>query len=186
MLNYKGIPYTTVKISYPEIKPTVEKLLPSMDNVESTVPIIEVLGPDYKALNDSVPIANYLNERFTEKDGFKFLAGLDEIEKYAEKTGMIFRPVSRWITYDIYKNGVLDPNDGSKEYFKNAREQFSKCQMKDIIEVRAGGETALWKDMHTSWEPLRERVKGEDGSGEREFSSYSEENLALITRSDIC
>jgi hypothetical protein len=50
-LNYQGIPYTTTELSYPGFKPTCEKLFSDMTGLEATVPIIEILGPDYKALN---------------------------------------------------------------------------------------------------------------------------------------
>lgn len=141
-----------------------------MENVEATVPIIEALGPDYKVLNDSVPIATFLNERFTEKEGFKFLRDVDKVENYEEKVATLGRGLIRWIMNDVYEN-ALDPNDGSKEYFKTTREAFTKCPLKDVTEVRGGGEAAVLKLIEESWQPLKERMKGEEGSGEREYMS---------------
>lgn len=128
-LNYKQIPYTVTNLSYPAIRPKCEELFPDMTGLEATVPIIEILQPPYKALNDSTPIVNLLNERFTEKDGFKHLKGLDTQEEYRKSLGKVSRLVFQWIVNDVYTNS-LDPSDGSKEYFKKTREEFLGCECK--------------------------------------------------------
>jgi hypothetical protein len=169
-LDYKGIPYTTTKLSYPGIKPTCERLFSDMTGLEATVPIIEILGPDYKALNDSAPIARLLNERFTEKDGFKDLKGVEGIEEYDEKVDKLRLGggIIRWIMNDVYEK-ALDPNDGSKEFFKTTRESRLKCDLKDVTEVKGGGEEKVLQSIKDGWALLRERMKGEDGTGERKI-----------------
>lgn len=71
-LMYKGIPFKTIKLSYFDIKATVERLLGSdyeEKGLEATVPIIEILpssripGVGHQALNDSIPIAQLLNRK---------------------------------------------------------------------------------------------------------------------------
>lgn len=168
-LNYKGIPYTTVKLSYPGIKPECERLFPDMTGVRATVPIIEILQPPYKVLNDSTPIAKLLNERFTEKDGYKDLKLVDQVDEY-DSSGAQFlgRAITRWIMNDVYEN-ALDKEDGSREYFKTTREGFLGCELKDVTEVRGGGEAAVLEDLKVQWASLRERMAKEDGSGEREL-----------------
>lgn len=138
-----------------------------MAGLDETVPIIEILGPDYKALNDSTPIAVLLNEKFTEKDGFKDLKGIDDASKWEMEVGMLGRHVIRWIMNDIYENS-LDPNDGSKKYFKSTREDYLKCELKDVTEVKGGGEAAVLEGIKSSWIPLKDRMATEDGNGERE------------------
>lgn len=128
-LNYKKIPYTVTKISYPAIRPKCEELFPSMEGLEATVPIIEVLQAPYKPLNDSTPIAKLLNERFTEKDGFKYLKDVEELAEYEKSLGQFGRWIMRWIMLDVYDN-CLDPSDGSKEYFKETREKNVGCERK--------------------------------------------------------
>lgn len=127
-LNYKQIPYTVTKVSYPGVLPKCKELFGDFEaaGLKATSPIIEILQPPYKALNDSTPIAKLLNERFTEKDGFKHLKGVDEIEEYQKSmqaSGGLGKPILTWVIYDVYLN-ALDPNDGSKEYFKRTREEF--------------------------------------------------------------
>ena len=138
-----------------------------MTGLEATVPIIEILGPDYKVLNDSIPIARLLNERFTEKDGFKDFKGIEGIEEHAKKSE---RGVIWWIINDVYEN-ALDPDDGSKEYFKKTRESLLKCNLKDVTELKGGGEEKVLETIKKSWASLRERMKGEDGIGERTITS---------------
>jgi len=139
-----------------------------MTDLEETVPIIEILGPNYKALNDSTPIARLLNERFTEKDGFKDLKRIEEISEWTAAVGMLQTHIIRWILNDVYEN-ALDPNDGSKEFFKYTREGALKCELKDVMKVRGGGETALIPAIKLAWMPLKERMQNEDGNGEREL-----------------
>jgi glutathione S-transferase len=165
-LNYKGIPYKTTKLSYPAIMPTCEKLFPDMTGLEATVPIIEILGPNYKALNDSTPITKLLNERFTEAKGYKDLKDVEQLEGYKSNPG---RGIIRWIIYDVYEN-ALDPSDGSKEFFKETREAAVKCDLSEVTEKKWGGEVAVWEELKKGWAVLRERMKDDDGSGERKSS----------------
>lgn len=167
-LNFKGIPYATTKVSYPGIKPACERLFPEMTNIAATVPIIEILQQPYTALNDSTPIALLLNERFTEQDGYKELKLVDKVDEYdASSAQFLGRAVLRWIMNDVYENS-LDKEDGSREYFKTTREAFTGCDLKDVTDVRGGGEAAVIEDIKVRWTPLRERMAKEDGNGERE------------------
>lgn len=135
-----------------------------MTGLEATVPIIEILGPNYKALNDSTPIAMLLNERFTEEMGFKHLK---DVEKRADYNSWPGRGIIRWIINDIYEN-ALDPNDGSREYFKSTREAHTNCDLKDVTQVLGGGEDAVWEELKQGWATCRDRMKEDDGTGERE------------------
>jgi glutathione S-transferase len=169
-LNYKGIPYSVTKLSYPAIEPTCESLFPSMEGLDATVPIVEILAPPYAAINDSTPIALLLNERFTEKDGFKDLRGLENVAKHEEEQKFLVRSLLRWIMYDVYQN-ALDPSDGSKEFFKRTREEFLGVELKDVLEVKGGGEEAVLQAIKNNWANLQRRMKDDDGSGEREYLS---------------
>jgi hypothetical protein len=220
-LNYKQIPYTVTKISYPGIRPKCEELFPDMTGLEATAPIIEILQAPYKALNDSVPIANLLNERFTEKDGYKHLRDIDKVEEYRKSLGGIGRPILTWVINDVYNN-ALDSSDGSKEFFKRTREKnWGECKywslvlsyiestfvnflwslfsinvlkqcsgstsdilasnyrmsemgitdertVVNTVEERGGGEQKLLEIIRERWVPLQERMKNEDGTGDRE------------------
>jgi Glutathione S-transferase, N-terminal domain len=177
-LNYKGIPYKTTKLSYPAIKPTCKKLFPDMTGLEATAPIIEILGSDYKALNDSTPIAKLLNERFTEEKGYKHLKDVEKLDGYKlhPRTGIF-----PWIIYDVYAN-ALDPSDGSREFFKETREARLKCDLSEVTDKKGGGEKAVWEELKKGWAPLKERMKDDDGNVERESSgqSFEERNLTHV------
>ncbi|KAF7890435.1 hypothetical protein EAF00_008750 [Botryotinia globosa] len=171
-LNYKNIPYSVEKVSYPAIKPLCEKLFPDMTNLSATVPIIEILAPPHIALNDSTPIAKLLNERFTEEKGYRHLRGVEQLDDYEETSAQFLgRSILRWIMNDVYEN-ALDKNDGSREYFKRTREEFLGCELKDVTEVRGGGEAAVLEDLKGSWEGLRERMVGDDGESEPTYVDF--------------
>jgi len=141
-----------------------------MTGLEATVPIIEILQPPYNALNDSTPIAKLLNERFTEADGFKHLKDVEKVDKYEESLGSFGTWIIRWVIYDVY-NHALDPNDGSKEFFKETREK-SGVELKDVLEVRGGGEKKLMQEIRDNWAPLRERMKNDDGTSEPTYIDF--------------
>jgi hypothetical protein len=181
-LNYKRIPYTTVKVPYPGIKPLCESLFPDMTDIGATVPIVEILQPPHQVLNDSTPIAKLLNERFTEKDGYRDLILVDKVDEYDASGGQFLgRAIIRWIINDVYET-ALDKEDGSREYFKTTREGFLGCDLKDVTEVRGGGEAAVLEDLKVQWARLRERMASEDGKGERKLSIVRVSCLVLQER----
>jgi glutathione S-transferase len=167
VLNFKGIPYTTTQVPFQDIKPTCKKLFPDMTNVEATVPIIEILGPKYKVLNDSTPIAELLNDTFTEKDGYRDLDGLKDIREHIKGTGQLVRNIFRWVVYDAYENAV-SPDDGSREFYKMTREKETACRMAEVTVILGEGEAAILEKLKTCWAGLRERMSKEDGTSERE------------------
>jgi Glutathione S-transferase, C-terminal domain len=174
-----------VKLSYPAIKPTCHKLLsPEIADSDCTVPIIEILQSPYVAINDSTPITELLNERFTPKDGYPEIKMIEEMKKMPPRG----RGVFLWICYDVWAN-ALDENDGSKEYFKRTREK-SMGPLEDILNTKGGGDEAVFEGFKTQWLPLKERMAKEDGTGERKFSVKLWRNLKLIastaTYIDIC
>lgn len=169
-LNYKRIPYTVTKLSYPAIKPTCEKLLSSMISKEGfdyTVPIIEILTPPYVAINDSAPIARLLNERFPEKDGYPELKLIDESVVYSR--GLRGIGIFEWIVYDVWAN-ALDKEDGSREYFRRTREADDEMALEEIADKIGGGEAAIIRNLEDKWGSLKERMVGDGEMAERRFS----------------
>ena len=169
-LNYKRIPYECVKLSYPAIKPTCHKLLsPTWPDDDCTVPIIEILQAPYVALNDSTPIAELLNERFTEKDGYPELKLVEETSEHSSNNSKFAaRAAFTWIVYDVWKN-ALDEHDGSKEYFKRTREA-ELGPLHEFLVTKRGSEENVFEDHKVAWLYLKERMAKEDGTGERRFS----------------
>jgi len=165
-LNFKGIPYITKKLSYPSILPKCEQLFPSLEGLDATVPIIEILGADYKALNDSTPVAKLLNERFTKEMGYKHLEDVG-----FEHPSMAGEGILPWVVNDVYEN-CLDKGDGSREFFKRTREEYFGCELKDVKEVVGGGEEALLGLIRERFSRLRARLRDDDGLGERESGDF--------------
>lgn len=74
---------------------------------------------------------------------------------------------------------ILFPNLEQKEK-RPAKHQET---VKDVLEVRGGGEEAVMKLLKEAWTPLQERMKNDDGTGERKFSFHLNPNHWL-TRKD--
>ncbi|RDW66388.1 hypothetical protein BP6252_10023 [Coleophoma cylindrospora] len=170
-LNYKGIPYTVTKLSYPDIRPTCERLFADMTGLHATVPIIEILGDKLQALNDSTPIARLLNEKFPASEGYRDLKGLDVMDDYQRKSVPCRKAILSWILADVH-DCALDPHDGSKEYFKRTREERFKVPLSEVTEKVGGGEEAVLQQIREGWEPLRQRMMQEDGTGDPTYQDF--------------
>jgi hypothetical protein len=99
------------------------------------------------------------------------LKGVSEVGVYDEKfwkSWGVGRGVQFCMMNDVYESAP-DPNDGSREFLKVKSEKFTNCSLKDALEVRDGGEAAVLEQIEDSWVSLREKMKAEDGTGEREF-----------------
>jgi hypothetical protein len=98
------------------------------------------------------------------------LKRVEGIEEYDEKVDKLKLGggIIRWIMNDVYEN-ALDPNDGSKEFFKTTRESRIKCDLKDVTELRGGGEEKVLETIREGWALLRAGMEGEDGTGERKI-----------------
>jgi len=179
-LAYKGIPYKTTKLSYPDIKPTCERLFGADfadKGLKATVPIIEILPSSIhktapQALNDSIPIAKLLNQVFTPELGFKHLEGIEEAEKYQEvlfKDGA-WTGIWLWTIVDVWAN-TLKGDVRGQEFVRSTRESKSKCTLEEVMEVKGGGEEKVVEMLRKGWVVLKERMAKEDGNGERELFS---------------
>lgn len=174
-LNFKKIPYECVKLSYPAIKSTCLKLLsPTWPDDDCTVPIIEILQEPYVAINDSRPIAELLNQRFTEKDGYPEIKLIEETKTLVPGRGMA---IFKWIMYDVYLN-ALDPEDGSKEFYFRTR-TADLGPIHEYATKDGGSEEKIWEGLKLGWLRLKERMSKEDGTGERAF--YLPESCCEVT-----
>lgn len=173
VLNFKNVPYETIQVPFPGVKPTCEKLFGDLEatGVDDSVPIIELLetpNRPYKVLNDSTPIAELLEKTFPPEEGYKPIVGLDQIRQYEKERGRLLGWILRFIAPYIYENCV-DPTDGSREFFKRTREGFFKCSLDEVMDVAGGGEENVLKELATCWEALRVRMQSDDGTGERMY-----------------
>ncbi|KAI9648174.1 hypothetical protein NHQ30_002806 [Ciborinia camelliae] len=106
---------------------------------------------------DSTPIAKLLNERFTEKDGYRDLKLVNGVDEYDDSGAQFLRrAILRWIINDVYET-ALGKEDGSREYFKT---------------TRGGGEAAVLEDLKVHWASLRERMVSDDGKSEPTYIDF--------------
>lgn len=167
-LNYKGIPFETVHVSFPNIVPTNQKLLGSTPREDDTVPILEILSPEYKVLNESTEIAHLLESTFPPEKGYKPLKDLDKVKQYIKDRKDLIRWIFCWVAHDAYEN-CLDRSDGSREFFKEkTRVKSGGYRLEDLSAVK-GGEVVVMEGIRERWEGLRLRMEGDDGSGERTY-----------------
>ncbi|OTB01282.1 hypothetical protein M426DRAFT_25733 [Hypoxylon sp. CI-4A] len=132
VLNYKGIPYKTEWVEYPDIKPKFEGHLPPRDLY--TIPTVVL--PDGKWVTDSKEIARVLEEKYPEKPlhlDSPYIARLD-----TPTTGL-FRAIAPVFIPGVPFN-IL--NEASIPYFRRTREANIKTTLEKFQE--GGGEKA-WK-----------------------------------------
>lgn len=79
--------------------------------------------------------------------------------------------------FDVYEN-CLDRTDGSREFFKESREGYLG-KMEDVTESQ-GGEEVVMGEIRKRWEGLRERMEGDDATGERMCDLTSLAHLNLL------
>ncbi|KAI1445988.1 putative glutathione S-transferase [Annulohypoxylon stygium] len=131
-LNYKGLPYKTEWVEYPDIKPKFQDHLPKVDVY--TIPT--VIMPDGKWIMDSLEIAKALEEKYPEPS-----LHLDSpyLAKVFEQLGNLRDP-----TMPVFIPGVLFNvlNEASQEYFRTTRE---KAVGKTMEEFAKEGGPAAWE-----------------------------------------
>ncbi|KAI1384198.1 putative glutathione S-transferase [Hypoxylon trugodes] len=131
-LNYKGIPYKTEWIEYPDIKPTFQDHVPKAD--QYTVPTI--ILPDGTWVTDSAKIAEVLESRYPEKKLF-----LDS--QYVPKVASVFPEIfgAAGVNYLplIFKR-IISP--GSEAHFRTTREAAVGMTLEEFSKL--GGE-GVWK-----------------------------------------
>ncbi|GJJ15331.1 hypothetical protein Clacol_009607 [Clathrus columnatus] len=156
VLEYKKIPYRTVWIEYPEIKPTMISIGAKPGNINPTdgsplytVPVIldEInVGPDGKPvpITDSWVIAEYLDEKFPDRPLFpKGTKGLQRsFHESFTKIGLF--GIVCLIMTPFYEN----LNEASQPYFRSTREVYFK---KPITELRPPKGSAEWDE---AWKAL--------------------------------
>ncbi|KAI0839215.1 putative glutathione S-transferase [Hypoxylon sp. FL0890] len=133
-LNFKGIPYRTEWIEYPDIKPRFQDHLPKKDLY--TVPTI--ILPDGTWVTDSKEIAKVLEEKHPEPS-----LHLDSpyLPKYVEHLIEVFKALGPVYMPGVYKNILNEP---SLEYFRTTREKWSGKTMEKLEESGGPGGEKAW------------------------------------------
>ncbi|KAI0137641.1 putative glutathione S-transferase [Hypoxylon sp. NC0597] len=134
-LNYKGIPYKTEWIEYPDIKPRFQDHLPKKDLY--TVPTI--ILPDGTWVTDSSEIAKVLEEKHPEPS-----LHLDSpyLPKYAEQLVAVFKLIGPVYVPGVYKRILNEP---SLDYFRTTREKWTGTTLEKYEESGGEGGEKAWK-----------------------------------------
>ncbi|PGH09688.1 hypothetical protein AJ80_07639 [Polytolypa hystricis UAMH7299] len=184
ILNYKSIPYTQSFISYPDIKPLLTSLhIPALNDgfLPYTLPAIihhhhqpsdadSSSKADTTAINDSLPIALYLDHAFpTPQHPSIFPHGPTSISLAIAVQHLISACISRSRALIMPRVwNILDPR--GQVYFRESRERglFGGRRLEDVRPEEGGEEEeAMWMALSGEMEVFVKMLKG-DGEGVRE------------------
>ncbi|KAJ3557366.1 hypothetical protein NM688_g1511 [Phlebia brevispora] len=159
-LNYKGLPYRTVWLEYPEIEPTCIKLGVSPTGTKPdgspfyTCPII--YDPTTKRyVSDSLIIAQYLDETYPETPQL-VRKGTAPLHLALEDAFLTIIGPSLFQLV-LYESWVL-LNEASKPYYKMTREAFVGTKLEDLAPPGPKRDEA-WKQAEASFGSLLKWVE---------------------------
>ncbi|KAI1374197.1 putative glutathione S-transferase [Hypoxylon crocopeplum] len=134
VLNFKGIPYKTEFIEYPEIKPRFQDHFPK-DTEEFTVPTI--ILPDGTWVMDSWKIAEVLEEKYPEPS---ILLDSPYLKKLRGVLSQVMEPLTAIKVCNVYNN-IL--SEASQPYFRRTREEDIGKTFEKLAEEQS--DEAAWK-----------------------------------------
>jgi len=156
-LNYKGIPYETRWVEYPDIAPLFKSfgIAPNSAGMQYTIPAIQM--PDGRFIMDSVKIAQELDMH---QPSPSLRLGSPRVEQTKEAVELVnnaLAPVSRPRVPEM----VL--NSGSIEYFSRTRSQRFGMPLEVLARSELAGEAA-WKGATEGLERVKSLL-AEDKTG---------------------
>ncbi|KAG2223012.1 hypothetical protein INT45_012311 [Circinella minor] len=125
-LNYKGIPYKTVWLTFPEVHTEIPKITKS--DAPPTVPVIVDVLHDNKVVQDSWEIAKYLDETYpdTPKLFNNDIGAQMFLYNYCTKKPLF--PIFRLVL-----PAMLERSGDMRDWFVTTRETFFKTSIDNII-----------------------------------------------------
>ncbi|KAI8150169.1 hypothetical protein BJV82DRAFT_586109 [Fennellomyces sp. T-0311] len=161
-LNYKGIPYKVIWLTYPEVRSEIPKITKS--DRAPTVPVIVDLLHGDKVIQDSWKIAKYLEEAYPNTPSlFNSNAGVHLFFHNYLTDNLL------WVIVRLTVLSLMDKTDEDKDYFRRTREDFLGM----TLEEYAGDEEGNGKQMTAYLEPIGKVFKvypyisGTQGKGEK-------------------
>lgn len=133
-LNYKGLPFTTEWVEFPEIVPLYERLgvTPTLKKPDGsplcTVPMIYDPTTN-KYISDSVVIAEYLDTQYPQTPSVFPNNTTGLIQAFSEATRAYMPPVRDFLIWTIF----VKLNPPSAVYFRNQREPSLGKRMEDLV-----------------------------------------------------
>ena len=154
-MNFKGIPYKTQWVEYPDIAPTFKNfgIPPNAEGTEYTIPAVCIGGDKY--VMDSIKIADEL-ERLHPSPSLHLDSPV--LPKVEELSGQLIRPLIGVIMPKVPKNLL---NQESLDYWHDTRSKAFGMPM-DQLEKEKGGEDA-WENVKPAMKEAGDILKAEGG-----------------------
>ncbi|TFK49492.1 hypothetical protein OE88DRAFT_1602216, partial [Heliocybe sulcata] len=149
ILNFKGIPYNTVYISFPDIRPTIHKLDPKQEQL--TIPFL-VDNAKKTTVVDSLEIAAYLEKECPQAPSV-LPGGIQPLCSFWYKDFLhpkVLIPVLKMLLAPVC-NDILD--DRGAEYWRVTREKRFGMRLEDMA-----GSEERWMQLWTLLEPELQRI----------------------------
>ncbi|KAB8297793.1 hypothetical protein EYC80_001592 [Monilinia laxa] len=155
LLNYKGIPYKTIWIEYPDITPTFKSLgiTPNPTGIPYTIPTIRL--PDSTYQQDSHSIASILDASYPDPSLKITSLHLSQVEDLIPKLQLSIRPL--WMP--LLATELL--NDSSRAYFEETRKERVGMPISEYGK-KEGGEKC-WEDAKPIVRELGKLLEAESG-----------------------
>ncbi|TGO49938.1 hypothetical protein BOTNAR_0411g00060 [Botryotinia narcissicola] len=156
LLNYKGIPYKTSWIEYPDIEPTFKSLQvqPNTSGIQYTIPTIQI--PEVGYVQDSSTIAALLEQRYPSPSLKIETPELSQVEDLIPKLQLSIRPL--WLP--LLAKGLL--NDASRAYFEETRKERVGMDIYEYGEKE--GKEERWRDAEPVVRELGKLLKTKGGT----------------------
>ncbi|ETN46522.1 uncharacterized protein HMPREF1541_00707 [Cyphellophora europaea CBS 101466] len=160
VLNYKSIPYRTQWTEYPDVKPTLEKLVPPNKPgqiADYTIPAITL--PSGTSLMDSFTIVEHLEAEYPSPPLHLSDPRLSTI------TNDLWPPIMKALR-PVYvpRVGLTLLNPPSAEYFRRTREKAFNCTLEALRDDPEQGGERAW-DKARPWLQKMAALYREDGGG---------------------
>jgi len=162
-LNYKGIPYKTEWVEYPDIQPLCDKLGIPPTEIKAGKPYYSlpaIYDPSTgAAVADSLLIAEYLDNTYPDTPKL-FPHGSSAVQKafydgYIARLGPLFPFILPVVNLKL--------NPVSEVYFRRTREQTFGKRMEDVIPTGEAGVKA-WKQLEDNLTVVAGWLKSSDGA----------------------
>lgn len=148
-LNYKGLPYRTVWVEYPDIEGLCKKIgadptkPPSAAFGQYTLPVLQDPNTG-RVISESIKIARYLDAAYPDTPPIlpPQLDALTEALDYVFMNS-VFGEHLRYILLPAVPTGLN--TGGSAEYFRRTRESAFGCKLEDVAPPGSAKREEYWK-----------------------------------------
>lgn len=155
-LNYKGIPYKTIWVEYPDIAPLLqEKGVPvSQGGISYTLPSASF--PDGTTIMDSLEIAKKLDELYPSHPVFADDPIIATVQEAASKS---WQPIIPEMIHSVCENLLTDK---STPYFEETRSKWFGMPLAELNKTKGGPHN--WENAKAPIQDLAALLKKNNGT----------------------